>query len=69
METTLRCPHCYHETVYDEDCTDVDSWLDKNVEYHSGYCLNCKAIVEWKRVYVFVGYEDIKEIKESQANA
>lgn len=56
------CPNC-GDVLESDDCYDTDiadTWVE---HLHYGHCPSCEKEYQWKMVFVFAGYSDLREEK------
>lgn len=65
MLENVKCPKCGSYNVEEDDCFDTEhgcldteqGWNDTFIELYCGHCEDCGHDFQWRRVYIFVGYE------------
>lgn len=61
----LKCPHCGSDDIEENECHDTETIFDFNrgeyvvIKYFNGQCPDCKSILNWEKVYSFMGYQNI----------
>lgn len=65
MEKELKCPKCGSKKIEIDDTFDSEyTYIDGkpiHFDFCCGGCKDCGALLQWREVYPFAGYDQIEE--------